>query len=198
MSLRPPLRWAFGLTLVMTVAALWTTPGDERPLVETSFTPSLRPMVARAPAASTALPERIESAGFLPPARDLFAPVAPPQLPKPLAPAMAAAPASVGPPMPPPPPVLAARFVARLRTPSGEHIVYLRDGEQMVQARPGAVLSSGHVIEALVHGSVGDNAPGSAASAAGVGGEITAIRFHHPGRDHRDVLRLPSIESLPR
>ena len=83
----------------------------------------------------------------------------------------------------PPRPPASPRFAGRMRTPEGETLIYLRDGEQTILAKPGLALSSGYIVVSLL--------PAPAASGAGAG-TIVAVRLFHAASQHHEELRLPS------
>lgn len=209
--LRRELRWAFGLTLALTAAALLTLdePGADgeaatstgwpaQPGAAPGAAPSATPGTpsTTSAAVSTAplpLPRQLDRQSFASPDRDLFA------TPQPIvAPTKAPAPAPPPPPpvvtAPPPPPVT-ARFVAQLLTPQGERVLYLREGEQIILAKPGVVLNGGYVIEALLDSQTqqatsGASTPPPAAKPA-TDSPLTAVQLVHQASGHRELLRLP-------
>lgn len=194
------LGWALGGTLVLTAVALLVPEDAELPRVDVErSSDGSAPLPGMATdARGGTFPSEIERQAFSVPERDPFA--APVPLPPVAAPAP---PAPVGPPPPPPPsppPPLTAGYMAQLLPPSGERVIYLRDGEQMVAAQVGAVLSGGYVIEALVRAdgtkAGAASAPQGVASGAG-GTDVIAVELVHPPSNHRQVIPIPQLHRPP-
>lgn len=190
MSLDRRYRWALGITGMLTVAALLmdepVTPASPLPRSEASprawGSSSELPVRQAATSAVEPLRQELQSVGFEPPAKDLFAALAPP-VTTPPAPVPLAAPASPLP-APSPPPAPTAVYAGRLNTPEGETLVFLRDGSQTIVAQPGAVLNNGYVVEALVP------APAATGASWPLAG-IAAVQLLNTAREHRVTLSLP-------
>ena len=106
--------------------------------------PLARPMVSMAAA------ERLERPMLEPAARDPFvmevqAPVVSPKPPAPLPPPPVVMAAPVTPSMPP----LSLRFAGRMRTPEGEDVVYMADGDNSLAITVGQSLPNGYRVEAI-------------------------------------------------
>ena len=190
------LRWALGATLVLTAGALLMPEGGDSPRIAADL-PSGRvvPNAAAPEALGTALPTEIERQAFSVPERDLFAAVLTPP-PTPVAPAVAAGP--VGPPLPPPPPPpppFRAAYAAQLMTPTGERVLYLRDGEQLVAAQVGTVLSGGYVIDAIVR--AGDKGAAGSASSPARATDVVAVEVSHAPSNSRHVIEIPEFSRPP-
>jgi hypothetical protein len=201
MMLRRNLRWALAATLGVTALALWgpEETGLSRSAAADPSTEDLIQSTAAPVAALKTLARDMEPLAFSQPQRDLFSPVmpapAPPPMAKPALPA-AAAPPAPAPPSPPPPP--SARYMAHLLTPSGERVVYLIEGDAVIAAKPGVVLSGGYVVEALLTADTVEPAaaPG-APNASAAGGAPTGIAVVHQPSMHRVVIPVPSLDRPP-
>jgi len=142
--MRRELRWALGITLVLTTAALVTSRDNDSPAGvrtqgdwqdQNAGPHRVAATLATSTPASSSLPAAIESQGFMAAGRDVFDVVRLPLPPAPVvaAPVVAATPAA--PPAPPPPPVT-AKFMGQILSPEGERLVYLRDGAAGVPVEP--------------------------------------------------------------
>jgi hypothetical protein len=74
-------------------------------------------------------------------------------------------------------------------TPSGERLLYFRDGEQLVAAQVGTSLS-GYVVEALV--SADAHGPSTSGPTGISGGDIVAVAVVHPPSNHRELVQIPA------
>lgn len=195
--LRPGLRWALGATALLTAIALCFDPrqgavreAGTAPAGTSAGAGQAGVGVAAAPAAAAQrlppLPRELVRTSFDAPARDLFAmrmPAVPPAVPVPQA--AASVPVLAAPAAPPPPlPVPTAGFLGRVLSPDGQWQIYLREGNQTILARPGAMLGNGFVVEALVP--AGESAPRDAGAA------VAEVLLFHAARDHRVRLVLPT------
>lgn len=154
--MRRGVQYALGVTLALTVFALWRPKAPAVVAVinrnvesrlpvwaEGTGSPQRSPVLAR-------LPSELQVVDSEPARRDVFAPVEVVQKkpPRPVAVVMEA------PPPPPPPPAPSAppanyRFLGRMVTPSGETLVYLASGVQVIAVRVGERLDSGYVVESV-------------------------------------------------
>lgn len=200
---RRELRWGLGLCLVLSAIALIWLPEPKTPTSVAggagraeapgaAWDPRLdanfgaarpgNPAGVRESTTVAALPRRVERRPFAPTEVDLFSAASTPSaLAQPAPPPLAVPSELVGPPVPPSPPPHNARFSGRFRTPQGETQIYLRDGAQnLVLARPGTVLASGYVVEALVPD---ERLPT----------EIGAVQLIYPPLRYRETLRVPGV-----
>jgi hypothetical protein len=98
---------------------------------------------------------------FAPPAVAVAAPLAPAPVAHPAkAPVPAPEPMAVPPPAPPPPP--AVRYLGMVLGPTGQRVLLLGHGDQVLTLAPGLALPGGYVVQArereglrLVHGASG-------------------------------------------
>ena len=159
--MRRSLVWALGASVVLSIAALWTT---EAPHVVAAVTPQLREHTASLdvpPASSIGVQASVSTPRPLPAelptlvlesaTRDIFAPDLPP------APKVAPLPVPVVAPPPPPPPQAPAvnlRYLGSMRTPEGRQLVYLARGDNAIAVAVGDKLDEGYVVEAIATDSV--------------------------------------------
>ena len=195
MTLRPGLKWLLGATMALSLAAVLLNPSPNSsnsamrwapsPAIPRGDVPSLT--TPHSPESVRPLPERIDPQRFEPAAIDLFAgdassaaPAAEPPSPTP---AILTVPSQASPAAAVPPP--AARFLGRFVTPEGTRLVFLRDGEQSIVAAPGAVLSNGYTVQALLPESPADSTGGAVAA-------VTAIRLVHTASGQLVEISLPA------
>lgn len=195
-ALRPGLRWALGATALMAVLALLLDAGQvavreigmAQPLTGWGPAPAGVSRTANAQAGAQPvppLPQELVRTSLDAPARDLFVLRTPAVQPA-ASVLQAAAPLPVvAAPAPPPPlPVPTATFLGRVQSPDGQWQIYLWDGAQTILARPGAALSNGFVVEALLP--AGESAPRGAVAPP------AELQLFHAARDHRVRLALPT------
>ena len=158
--MRRGIRWALGLTGILTIAALWS--GEAPRVVSAIEPPSLATESAQnvtaAASPTTAppfamLPAELPRNDVEPAKRDVFVPTAPPP-PPPSPPIPSARPPATPvqaplPPAPPQAPALNVRFLGSMLTPAGERLVYLARGDDAVLVAVGNRLDEGYVVTEL-------------------------------------------------
>jgi hypothetical protein len=159
--MRRSLVWALGASIVLSIAALWTT---EAPRVVAAVAPQLRehavsldlPLASSTVVQTTAqmpLPAELPTLVLETARRDIFAPDLPPPPKVVPLPVPVAAPA---PPPPPPPqaPPLTLRYLGSMRTPEGRQLVYLTRGDNAILVAVGDKLDEGYIVESIATDSV--------------------------------------------
>ena len=157
--MRRGLTWALSATAVLSAAALW---GPELPRVVSAIEPRMREAVASLDAGvgvatpatllRTPLPATLPQVVVDAAKRDVFVPYAaplPPAPPAPRAPAPVVQAAVLLPPPAPQAPALSLRFLGSMIAPSGERLVYLARGDEVVSVVVGDRLEEGYVVSAL-------------------------------------------------
>lgn len=152
-GLNPKLLWALGLTLLLCAWAWWW---PAMPTTYSGNAPSPTAPASLPPSSQTAPAAQAEPVRALTPATtDPFAlPVAPPSAPvqaavrpAPLAAVVTPQPALAA---PPPRPVMPPPTVfGRVKTPEGQWLVFLKDGNQVFEAKPQLSLPSGYQVTEL-------------------------------------------------
>lgn len=193
MTARPALLVVLLATLVLTALSMWwtkaappqaTVAAARWPVAESGG--AARVDTVQTPGAAEAVAPDLAAAGLQgsvrpalePAARDIFSAVTPPsvavQAPPPraaeLPPTVAAAPA--------PPPRVITRVVGRMKDPDGATLIFVSDGQQTLQARPGLALANGYRIDAIV-------------PATQTGSKAIELRLIHVGSSHRELLQVP-------
>jgi hypothetical protein len=164
--MRSAVRWALGLTLAASAAALWW-PKARLPLVAAVDRAAQAQVAApqgaghagAGPAATTASwPAALEPLVLDPARRDPFvapAPSPPPTPPAPRdVPATRAPLAVFSPPPAPAPPPLNVRFLGRMIRPDGRDLVLLTRGDDAVPVEAGTTLNEGYVVQRVTAGAV--------------------------------------------
>ena len=174
---RPVIGWCL---LAVVVASAWALlgPVEPRATVQAVAGGANRTVVSSAAEGlstgerntSNVTMQAITIQDFEPAIRDPFVPLAARKQPLPRAVAVIAAPPSSPAPPPPvmqPPPVQlpVPRYLGQLRTPQGELLVLLVDGESTAPAQPGNRLPSGWEVAAIEPGRVRLVMPGTTSSA---------------------------------
>lgn len=152
--MRSRLRWALVGTVALAAAALWW-PAQRATTVQAVRRDPGQPGEA-GPSSGTAdlelapLPRELAPWQIEPASRDPFAPVAPPAQPVVAAP-VAPAPVVLTPPPPPPPaaPGINLRYLGRMTTPEGRHVVLLARGDAALTVQVGTTLEEGYVVQAV-------------------------------------------------
>jgi hypothetical protein len=153
--LGPGLRWALGLSLLSSAAALlWpaqplvgaATARGPAPETASSSAPAVFPMQTVTTSSDVQmLPGELTQIALDQSTFDPFVGVPPPQ-PVVTAPAVISTPVAAPPPAAPP---ATYRFMGRMVDPSGQQLIYLSRGDSTVIAAVGTVLEDGYVVDSI-------------------------------------------------
>lgn len=157
--IRPAVQGALAATVLATVWALWSPSGPEVVPVQLAGSGAPHSAAEQGPARSRAgdatnVPgQSLERRTLSPAERDPFHPSptspSPADTPPTVEPPPRAAAVEQAPPAAPPAPTMSHALLGRFQAPDGSWLVFLQDGEQVVQVVPGVTLSDGWRVDAL-------------------------------------------------
>lgn len=148
--MRLAIRWALGITVALTVAAL-LQPHSSTKVVQ-AIDQQERPATTADAVTANSLPRTLEPYEIARGQRDIFAPLRiaePPRLttppPPPSPPAVAPAQVTATPTAPP----VSVRYLGAMVTPGGQRLVMLARGDVVIPVEPGSRLDDGYVVQSI-------------------------------------------------